>query len=121
MKLSIVDGIWQLQSIDGSVFLTVFPRRGLETAATEVTLRSEPMPALVIHPEGILEESPVQAWVWDGSTAAAHRIIPEIMSAIRARLTRSAPEAHRVRAWRERVLHSLFPDARLTAGLTRRA
>lgn len=121
MKLSIINGTWNLQSLDGYVLVTVLPRRALGAAATEVSLRAEPMPALAIRPEEILDGPPAQAWVWDGSTDAAHRIIPDVMKAVRMRLTRSTPDGERVRRWREQVLESLFPGAAAAAALTRQA
>lgn len=121
MKLSIINGTWSLQSLDGYVHLTVLPRRAPGAGTTEVTLRAEPMPALAIRPEEILDGSPVQAWVWDGSTEAAHRIIPNVMKAVRVRLTRSAPDSQRGQRWREGVLASLFPGTAAAPGMTRQA
>lgn len=121
MKLSIINGTWNLQSLDGTVHLTVQPRRASDGAATNVTLRAEPMPALVIHPESILDASPVEAWVWNGSTVEAHRIISRVMKAVRIRLDPGGRESARVRAWRERVLSSLFPGSSSAEGVSQQA
>lgn len=110
MKLSIVNGVWILQSMDGVVRLSVLPRRALDAAATQVTLIAEPMPALVFHPEQHLGETPMEAWVWDGSPEAARRIAPHIMSAVHARLSPPAAST-RAQAWRRTVLGSLFPGS----------
>lgn len=109
MKLSIINGTWNLQSLDGHVQLMVLPRRSADAAATQVTLRAEPMPALVFDPEKILVNAPVQAWVWDGSNDGARRIIPQLMSAVRSKLERSAAGQSRANIWRRGVIASLFP------------
>ncbi len=118
MKLSIVNGVWNLQSLDGAVRLSVLPRRSSEAAATQVTLIAEPMPALRIYPEEHLAEMSVQAWVWDGSPEAAHRIAPHVMAAVRARLAPAAA-TERAQAWRQNVLRSLFPSAVGEAGFSK--
>lgn len=117
MKLSIINGAWNLQSLDGYVQLLVLPRRSAEAAATQVTLRAEPMPALVFDPETLLVDSPAQAWVWDGSQEGARRIIPQLMSAVRSKLERSAAAPSRAGDWRREVLASLFPEPTATQEL----
>lgn len=121
MKLSIINGTWNLQSLDGSVQLLVLPRRSADASATHITLRAEPMPALVIDPEEILVDTSVQAWVWDGSQEGARKIIPQMMLAIRSRLERPGSSSPRVTAWRTRVLESLFPESVIHEQLSSRA
>jgi hypothetical protein len=111
MKLSIHTGIWNIQSLDGTVHVLVYPRRALEGAATKVVLRAEPMPALVLEPEGLHGSGPVEGWVWDGSPAAARAIVPQILAAIRQRLSATTAATPRARQWRARVVASLFPGA----------
>jgi len=111
MKLSIHTGTWNIQSLDGSVHVLVYPRRALEGAATKVILRAEPMPALVLEPEALHGAGPVEGWVWDGSPATAKAIVPKILVAIRQRLSATSAGTPRGRQWRARVVASLFLGA----------